>query len=259
MPLTDQVALVTGGNRGLGLETCRQLAARGFRVVLSARSAEAANRAAAQLGVESLALDVADPASIASARAELEARYRRLDVLVNNAGVSLSGFDGEIARRTLAVNLFGAIDVTEALVPLLGRGSRIVMVSSGMGELSAFSPARRRELESPDLTREGLRELVLRFLRAAEEGQVEAGGWPRSAYRVSKAGLNAFTRILAVELAEAGVIVNAVCPGWVRTDMGGSAAPRSLETGGESIVWAATLAVDGPSGGFYRDGRRIAW
>jgi carbonyl reductase 1 len=149
--------------------------------------------------------------------------------------------------------------VTDVLGPAIRDEGAIVMVSSGMGEVSALSPELRKRFLADDLTRTTLVGLVQEFVRDVALGRHTERGWPSSAYRVSKAGLNALTRVLAKELAPRRIKVNAVCPGWVRTDMGGSSAPRSVEQGAASIVWAGTLGPDGPTGGFFRDGRPIPW
>lgn len=257
---------MTGANRGLGFETCRQLAARGARVILTSRDADAGSAAAARLAadgqaVEARLLDVSDRASIDALAAALSREGRRLDALVNNAGVSLGGFDAEVARRTLAVNFFGAMDVTDALLPCLRDGADVVMVSSGMGELSSVSPALGARLLDPGLTRAGLVALLRAFPDDVEAGRHRQIGWPSSAYSVSKIGLNTLVRLLAPELARRRIRVNAVCPGWVRTDMGGRSAPRAVAQGAASIVWGATLegASGEPTGGFFRDGRPLAW
>jgi len=259
-------ALLTGANRGLGLDTGRQLAGRGFRVLLTSRDARAARAAAERLGahgapVAHLVLDVTDADSIASLAGDLARAGTRVDVLVNNAGISLQGFDAEVARRTLDVNFFGAMNVTDALLPSIPDGGNIVMVSSGMGELSAVSAALRARFLDPRLTRAALADLMRSFVRDVERGRHAEAGWPSSAYRVSKVGLNTLVRLLARELAPRRIRVNAVCPGWVRTDMGGPGASRGVEKGAASIVWAATLGdSDGtPTGGFFRDGRAIPW
>lgn len=258
-----RTALVTGASRGLGLETCRQLAQRGFRVLLAGRSERegaAAARAIAGEGrqVEYRRLDVADEASIAALAAELEREGVSIDVLVNNAGVALDGFNAEVARRTLEVNFFGAMHVTDALLPRVPEGGGVVMVSSGIGELSGLSPRPRELLADPHLTRDRLIELMRSFVEDVELGRHAKAGWPSSAYQVSKAGLGALARVLAREVASRRIRVNAVCPGWVRTDMGGPDASRSVEEGAASIVRVAALE-DGPTGTFFRDGRTIAW
>jgi carbonyl reductase 1 len=259
-----KTALVTGGNRGLGLETCRALAGRGFFVILTARDGRDAERAAHSLGngsgrVVGRELDVASDASVRELAAALAAEGVRIDVLINNAGVALDGFDAEIARRTLEVNHEGACRVTEALLPLVSDGGAVVNVSSGMGELSVLPASLRRRFSDPELDRDRVEELVSSFVRAVADGRHVDEGWPSNAYRVSKVALNAYTRILARELEPRKIRVNAVCPGWVRTRMGGAAASRAVSDGASGIVWAATRGDDGPSGGFFRDGRPISW
>jgi NAD(P)-dependent dehydrogenase (short-subunit alcohol dehydrogenase family) len=133
------------------------------------------------------------------------------------------------------------------------------MVSSGVGELSGLSGPIRRELASQTLTIEKLRALTESFVAAVADDTWRDGGWPGSAYRLSKAALNALARLLAADLAPRRIKVNAVCPGWVRTRMGGSSATRGIVEGTKSILWAATLPEDGPTGGFFRDGRKIRW
>ncbi len=262
MTAARQTALVTGANRGLGLETCRQLAQRDIRVVLTSRDPSTGERAAATLRSDGLEvvyhpLDVTDPTAATRLAETVKAEYGSLDVLVNNAGVALNGFDADVVRQTLAVNFFGAVQVTDAFVPVMGNTGRIVMVSSGMGELSCLSRALRRRFDDTQLTCDTLHELMRTFVDDVETGRYRKQGWPGSAYRVSKVGLNAFTRILAGELSNTEIRVNAVCPGWVRTDMGGRTASRSVASGAKGIVWAATSATE--SGGFFRDGQAIAW
>ncbi|MCG8556194.1 MAG: SDR family NAD(P)-dependent oxidoreductase [Proteobacteria bacterium] len=254
-----RIAVITGGSRGLGLETCRQLADKELRVVLTARRASEAHEAAERLAVDHIQLDVTDRQSVAHAASELRDRYGHVDVLVNNAGIAMQGFGAQIARETVAVNLLGAISTTDAVRPFLSDDAVIVMVSSGLGELSGWRQDRRRDFEDPHMSRERLENLMHAFIRDVEDGSYESKGWPGSAYRVSKAGLNAFTRLVARELATTAIRVNAVCPGWVRTDMGGARATRSVEEGARGIVWAATLSPAGPSGGFFRDGSAIPW
>ncbi len=256
--MAARTALVTGANRGIGLEVCRQLADQGFEVILTSRDEKAGRAAAETLGVGYHRLDVTQAADIAALAADLKKEGRVIDVPVNNAGISMDGFNDTVVRTTLGVNFFGALAVTEGLLPLVPDGGTIVMVSSGMGELHAYSPAIQARFADPKLTRDQLVALVNEFIADVAAGRHTENGWPTSAYRVSKAAINALARILARDLAPRHIRVNAACPGWVRTRMGGRSAPRSLEQGAKSIVWAATL-TDVTTGGFYRDGRPATW
>ncbi|MBV8104802.1 MAG: SDR family NAD(P)-dependent oxidoreductase [Hyphomicrobiales bacterium] len=223
------IALVTGANRGIGLEVSRQLAKAGMHVFLGARDpvkGEAAARALARerLDVEAVALDVTDAATIRA----LQPRLDSIDVLVNNAGVdydtdqTVLSADLARVRRTFETNLFGAWTVAQACAPGMRarRWGRIVNVSSVAGSLASM-------------------------------GRGPPG------YGASKAALNALTRLLAGELKGSGVLVNSVCPGWVATDMGGGGRP--VRDGAAGVVWAATLPDDGPTGRFFREGRPLAW
>jgi NAD(P)-dependent dehydrogenase (short-subunit alcohol dehydrogenase family) len=236
--VAHRIAVVTGGNRGIGYETCRQLGRRGARVILTSRDPATGEAAAARLRGEGLdvrhyQLDVTDDDGIARLAEFIRGEVGRLDILVNNAGIvrgrdeprerAMRTFEATPAgvRAVLATNLIGPFLLCQALIPLMQGRGRVVNVSSGMGQLSEMS-----------------------------------GGFP--AYRMSKAGLNALTRIFASELEGTGVKVNAVCPGWVRTDMGGANAARSVEEGVATTIWLATLPNDGPSGGLFRDKKPIA-
>ncbi|TLZ74622.1 MAG: SDR family NAD(P)-dependent oxidoreductase [Methanobacteriota archaeon] len=255
-------ALVTGANRGLGLETCRQLVAQGFRVVLTSRKESVGMAATQKLNSEGRdvvyhQLDITDGESISALAGDLPRLAPRLDVLVNNAGVGSWGADRAASARTIAVNYFGSRDVTDALLPFIPRGGRVVMVSSGMGELSYLGRDLRSKFADPALTRPALEALVASYLRDLEKGDPGKAGWP-SAYSVSKISMNALARILARELVSRGIRINSVCPGWVRTDMGGPNASRSVQVGARSIVLGAT-GVGDATGGFFRDGKMIAW
>jgi NAD(P)-dependent dehydrogenase (short-subunit alcohol dehydrogenase family) len=240
MNAVRRVAVVTGADRGLGLETCRQLGRLGIRVVLTARDAAGGEAAAAALRNEGLdvgfqPLDVRDGGQIAALARHIESEHGRVDILVNNAGVIGVPFDRpswtsigaldtplDTIRATIEINALGALRMIQALVPLMRGSGRVVNVSSGMGQLADMR-----------------------------------GGF--ADYRLSKVMMNALTRIVAFELRGTGVKVNSVCPGWVRTYLGGEKAPRSPAEGATGIVWAATLPADGPSGGFFRDGKPIRW
>jgi NAD(P)-dependent dehydrogenase (short-subunit alcohol dehydrogenase family) len=226
------VALVTGGNRGLGRETAKQLAARGYQVVLGCRNLDAGAAVARTIGaakVRPVRLDVTSDRDVDECRTLIEHDYGRLDVLVNNAAVhydsdqSALTADLRIVRDALDTNLVGAWRVAQMAAGFMRRQrhGRIVNVSSEAGAIRAMRPS-------------------------------------APAYRTSKIALNALTLMLAEQLRGSRVLVNAVCPGWVATDMGGSGG-RPVEDGAAGIVWAATLPDDGPTGGFFRDGRPLEW
>ncbi len=268
--MNDQArtALVTGANRGLGLETAEQLAARGLRVLVSSREAAAAQDAVERMSLRAppgsvvalpLPLDVANEAQVAAVSDYLRTTRATIHVLVNNAGIALDGFNAEVARRTIEVNFFGPLRVTEALLPLIPTGGTIVMVSSGMGALSGVDARLRARFTDPALTPPGIVGLARELVADVAAGCHRERGWPSSAYSVSKIALNALVRVWAKELRRLGIVINAVCPGWARTDMGGPGASRSVEKGARSIVWAAMLHGDSPTGGFFRDGRPIDW
>lgn len=228
-----RVALVSGANRGIGLAVVRGLTEAGLTVVMGSRDLAAGERARGAIDsslVTVQALDVIDPASVKSCVAAIERDFGRLDVLVNNAGVVLDAgepavrADQAVVEDTLRVNLFGAWSLIQASLQLVranGDG-RIINVSSGMGQLTDMG-----------------------------------GGSP--GYRISKAALNALTRMLSAELGDS-VKINSVCSGWVKTDLGGAGAPRTPEQGADTIVWLAKLPKEqSPTGGFFRDRRPIPW
>lgn len=228
-----RVALVTGANRGIGLAVAQGLRQMGATVVLAGRDFDAAAAAAAQVGATPLRLDVTDVASIAAAKAAVDAAHGGVDILINNAGIAgdqwVSGLDLDldVMRQTLETNLIGALACTQVFVPdMRARGwGRVVMVSS---ELASLTPP-------------------------SQFGKTLA-------YRSSKAALNAVTRFLAVEMADVPALkINAACPGWVKTDLGGPDAIRTVEEGADTIVWLAGLPDDGPTGGLFRDRAPYPW
>jgi carbonyl reductase 1 len=239
-----KLAIVTGANRGIGEAIAASLAKKGLDVI----------------GTDRKMLDVSDDASIDRFVESLD-RSRGVDALVNNAGVALDGFDADVVRETLRVNLVGVIHLTDRLLPFFRPDARIVMLSSGMGELSVIpSKALRDRFASPSLDRTGLLALADEFLAAVESGKRDLGGFPRSAYSVSKVALNAYVRILARELASdpRRIAVNAACPGWVRTRMGGRSAPRSVAEGAKTPVFLSLLeGPNAPTGRFFRDEREV--
>jgi NAD(P)-dependent dehydrogenase (short-subunit alcohol dehydrogenase family) len=230
-----RVALVTGANRGIGLEVSKQLLAKGLPVVMTARDPDAAEHARRTLGDLAeralvVRMDVRDTKTIEAAFDTARSKLGQVDVLVNNAAILLDehedvlSISAESFRKTLDTNLLGVIETCRVFVPPMSdrRYGRVVNVSSTAGQLSTMATY-------------------------------------APAYSISKSALNALTRILAATHGKRGVLVNSVCPGWVRTDMGGAGASRSVEKGAETIVWLATLPDGGPSGGFFRDRKPIDW
>ena len=234
---TAKIVLITGGNRGLGLEAGRQLAIQGHIVVLGSRDlakgeAAVAALAAEGLQAETVQLDVSDPVRATACVEDVQHRHGRLDVLVNNAGIRLDMGSAltvapEILQKTLDINVVSALRMAQLAIPIMRANEygRIVNVSSMLGQLSGL-------------------------------------GTGQGAYRISKASLNAVTAMLAVELGSgrrAPIKVNSASPGWTRTEMGGPSAARSLAEGADTTVWLATLPSDGPTGGFFHDRKQIDW
>ena len=229
-----RVALVTGANRGIGFEVSKQLGKLGHAVIVGARSESAAQTTVQKLtdyGVQAtgVVLDVALDASCDSAVQQITQKFGRLDILVNNAGImndegSIFNASIEKIRTAMETNTFGALRLSQRLIPLMLKNGygRIVNVSSGMGQLSEMNGA-------------------------------------YTAYRLSKLALNGVTKILAEELQGKNILVNSVCPGWVKTDMGGPGAELPVEEGADTLVWAATLPDSGPSGGFFRERESLPW
>jgi NAD(P)-dependent dehydrogenase (short-subunit alcohol dehydrogenase family) len=230
--MTNKRALVTGGNRGIGLAIAQGLIERDYEVVITARSLESAKKAAEKLGgkVIPLKLDVSDDSSIESAIATLTQQIDRLDVLINNAGVypdkqvDSLGISRELLNTAMQTNTFGVIRMVQACLPLLEKSSdaRIINVSSGMGELNSLTTT-------------------------------------ATSYSLSKLALNGATIMLAQSLKPKNIAINVMCPGWVRTDMGGASAARSPEQGADTAIWLATEAPHSESGKFWRDRKVISF
>jgi NAD(P)-dependent dehydrogenase (short-subunit alcohol dehydrogenase family) len=229
-----RVALVTGANKGIGYEIARQLGEKGYHVLVGARKAEAGKQAVASLqksgaSAEFVEIDVSDGVSIQRAAKAVAAQFDHLDALVNNAAImedkdNIAEVSDELLLRTLKTNTFGPLLVTQAFLPLLTKSpaATVVNMSSGLGQLSDM-----------------------------------ADTYP--AYSVSKTSLNAVTRQFAAALRDKGVAVNSVCPGWVKTDMGGANAPRTVQQGADTVTWLATEAPRDLTGQFLRDRKVIPW
>lgn len=232
----SKIAIVTGANRGIGFETCRQLAQYSIKVILTSRDPEKGKIAAEQLQSEGLdvvsaPLTVTEKQSSQQLAEWVRQEFGRLDILVNNAGIypdppqnNILNTDLETIQLAMETNLYGVLLVSQALIPLMQihNTGRIINVSSGMGQLSTMAS-------------------------------------DAVAYRLSKVALNGLTTILAAQLQGSGITVNAICPGWVKTDMGGPNAPRTPEQGADTIVWLATRSDNTSTGGFWRDRQPIPW
>jgi NAD(P)-dependent dehydrogenase (short-subunit alcohol dehydrogenase family) len=235
MSQDKQVALVTGGNRGIGYELVRQLALKGFKVILASRDPEMGHKAVqklldSNLDVSFVEMDVDNQESIRQAAITINEKYGRLDVLINNAGVYLDknetilNMEPSILEGTMATNFFGAYHVIRSFIQLMEKQGygRIINVSSEYGAMS-------------DMSYPGV-----------------------GAYKLSKFALNGLTRLVAAEI-NGDIKINAVDPGWVSSDMGGPSAPRTPKQAAHSILWLATIGPEGPNGGFFRDGKQIDW
>lgn len=236
MATSGRIALVTGANRGIGFEVSRQLGRLGYHVLLSGRDAAKVAQAAEALRAEGfsispLQLDISDPASIQAAAEQVTQEYGRLDVLVNNAAIyymtrqKATNVDLSLAQEAVQTNVLGAWQMAQAFLPLLRKGThvRIVNVSSESGSIARMKTS-----------------------------------YDSAIYSMTKAALNAVTRMLAVDLKSEGILVNSICPGWVDTEMGGPGG-RPIPDGAASVVWAVTLPDDGPTGAFFQDGQPLPW
>lgn len=236
-----RIALVTGGNRGIGREIARQLALKGIKVLIGCRDVDKGRNTVEQLSNEGIAiglkvLDVNNPDSIIQMMNSIKKEHGRLDILVNNAGIildrgtSILTVKENIMKETFETNYFGALNLIQAAVPLMKEHNygRIVNVSSGLGSFEVH------------------------------QGLLGLGG-SSSAYRISKTMLNALTCLVAHEVTDMDIKVNAVCPGRVQTDMGGTNAPQTVAEGADTAVWLATLDEDGPNGGFFRNRMEAQW
>lgn len=234
----DLVAVVTGASRGLGLAVSEELAKMHYTVIMAVRNPAGAISTADNLKKKGLdvtiaELDVSDEESVGDFYDYISSSTGRCDVLINNAGVFIDdtktsgsplNTNIHIIKETMNTNMYGPLMLIQKIIPLMkkNRYGRIVNISSGMGSFSEM-----------------------------DRGYI--------AYRISKTALNVITKLTAAELEGTGILINSVCPGWVRTDMGGPGAERSIPEGIKGIIWAATLPEGGPSGGFFRDGKRINW
>jgi NAD(P)-dependent dehydrogenase (short-subunit alcohol dehydrogenase family) len=246
MAAEKKVAFITGGNRGIGLETARQLGKQGVKVVIGSRDLEKGKAAAEKLradgaDVEAIRFDITKPADYREAYNYFDKNFGRLDILINNAGISKETVGGpnnassasrELLRETFDTNFFGTVELTQTLLPLIRKApeGRIVNLSSSLGSLTLHS-----DPKSPIYPAKVL------------------------AYNASKTALNAFTVHLAHELRDTKIKVNSAHPGWVKTEMGTDAAPMEIPDGAKTSVQLALLSADGPTGGYFHMGEALPW
>ena len=230
----NKVILITGSNKGIGYEIAKQCSKRGFYVIISGRDetrlkGALENLKKETLNADSLLMDVSNPESIENASKQFSSKKLKIDVLINNAGISFNGDtkliknDINILNKTISTNSYGPLIVTKTFLPFIQSPGRIIMISSSGGIMNGGVP-----------------------------------GWS-PAYCISKTLLNAITKQLAHELMNKNISVNAVCPGWVRTDLGGAGASRSVEKGAETPVWLSSEASQDLTGLFLRDKKPISW
>ncbi|KAI4336409.1 hypothetical protein L6164_014940 [Bauhinia variegata] len=277
----ETVAVVTGGNRGIGFEISRQLAAHGLTVILTSRDISVGIESAKVLqegglvDVASHQLDILDPSSVKEFAEWLQENYGGLDVLINNAGVNFNvGSDNSVenARKVIETNYHGTKNMIKAMIPLMkpsAAGARIVNVSSRLGRLNGKrnridNEALREQLSDIEtLTEEKIDEIVSTFLQQVEDGTWTSGGWPQTLtdYSVSKLAVNAYTRVLAKEFSEKPeeekIYINSYCPGWVKTALTGYAGSIAVEDGADTAVWLALLPEQAITGKFFAERREI--
>jgi NAD(P)-dependent dehydrogenase (short-subunit alcohol dehydrogenase family) len=235
MTQSTKITLVTGANRGIGLELCKQLAEKGYKVLMGSRDLEKGKNSAAKLkelnlDIVPVELDLHNPETLQNTYRFVKEQFGRLDVLINNAGIYCDGnhrlaeLPTGVLEGTMNTNFFAPYQMVRTFLPLMQKNNygRIINVSSGFGQMS----------------------------------EMRAPGY--GSYKISKLALNGLTQVLAAEVS-GNIKINAVCPGWVRTDMGGSNAPRSVEEAAQSILWLTEIDEHGPNGGFFRDGEEISW
>ncbi|XP_006886792.1 PREDICTED: carbonyl reductase [NADPH] 1-like [Elephantulus edwardii] len=277
MSSSTRVALVTGGNKGIGFaivrELCRQFSG---DVVLTARDVTRGQTAVQQLQAEGLnprfhQLDIDDLQSIRALRDFLRREYGGLDVLVNNAGIAFKNADPTPfhiqAEVTMKTNFFSTRNICRELLPLMKPHGRVVNVSSMMSVMSlkSCSPELQQKFRSDTITEEELVALMNKFVEDSKNGVHEKEGWPNTAYGVSKIGVTVLSRIQARNLSAQRkgdkILLNACCPGWVRTDMAGPNATKSPEEGAETPVYLALLPPDaeGPHGQFVSEKKIKQW
>ncbi|CAJ1398086.1 unnamed protein product [Effrenium voratum] len=266
-PALTRLAVVTGGNKGVGFHTARQLKASGLRVILACRSVELASKAAAELGCEFEILDLGSADSIEAFARQMETKYQQLDVLVNNAAIAFKAADPTPFEQqtipTLGVNFFATTRLTDRLLPLLrasaaaGRQPKVVNVASLAGKLRQLCPELQAQFADPALDRGRLVSLVQSFVAAVQSGRHREMGFSNSNYGMSKLALIAYTRLLAREEAGNGLVVNACCPGYCRTDMSSNRGGQEPSVGARTVALCAV--APNVTGGFFEHEHLSEW
>lgn len=266
------MAVVTGANRGVGLGVVRSLC-KNFDgdVYLTSRNEENGRKAAALLEAEGLhpkfhQLDIASTDSIAAIRQHILERYSGIDLLVNNAAIAYRANSTvpfvDQANETVDINFTGTLNLSRAFFPMLRPHARIVMVSSGVSDLRLLQKHLQDRFMNPDVTEDDVVKLINEFLEGVAAGNHKENGWPSWPNAVAKMGMNALTRVYAKELAKCGkedILVNACCPGWVKTGMADDNAPLTLDQGAETPVYLALLPAGSPTGHFWIDKKIVEW
>lgn len=261
---------MTGANKGIGYAISHALAKNQnppIHVILGSRDQsrgqEASKKLAAEgLSVSNVVLDIDDEVSISNAKTIIEQEFGGLDILVNNAGMAYKGdtFNEEVCRKTINTNYYGTQRVFDTFYSILNPGARVVNISSSSGTsaLRNMSENNRRKFMNPNLTITELNNLMEQFITDVKNGDYKSKGWPKTGYGMSKAGETIMTRIHARDNKDKDIVINCCCPGWVRTDMAGSAAPLSPDEGAETPVKLALLpqSKQAPTGEFWRDGKK---
>ena len=272
MAVCTRVAVVSGGNKGIGLAIVRRLC-KDFEgdVYLTARSEQRGKEAVAMLQSEGLKpkfhqLDITSGESIKALKQEMTQKYGGVDVLVNNAGMAYKKASTapfiEQATNTLATNFTGTLNMSRAFIPIMQPHGRIVNVSSSAGHLRIVQKHLQEKFSNPKLTEAELVTLMDQFVKDVADGKHKERGWPNTAYGVSKVGMTALTKIHAREVAKLegkDILVNACCPGWVRTDMAGYNASLSPDEGAETPVFLALLPPSSPNGEFWKNKTVVQW
>jgi carbonyl reductase 1 len=263
-----RIAVITGGNRGLGFEICRQLGKYAIKIIFTARSSKNGEKARLELekqgiDAEVFVMDVRNSERVKALADHLQTHYGGLDILVNNAAIAKSTFDQiEVVHETIDTNVFAVIDICEQLLPLMRKEGCVVMVSSSQGFRSFLSPLLRSRFDRL-CTVNDIHVLMKEFVQDVLEGKHEQKGWPPSTYRVSKLALNKLTQILGDDFKAHGnpkkILINAVDPGWINTEMGGANAPKTVEEGADTPVWLTLLKDEERQGDLYLDRQRVDW